>query len=848
MRASFFVRSVLRESRGARGRMSWFVLCLAIGVAAVVGAAALSEAVDAGFRAESRELLGGDLAVDARRPLPPELDALFASVDGVERSDVVETATMVRGVSAGQVADGVAPRSRLALLVAVSGRYPLYGELTTEPPGGLAAHLRDDTVVAARALLDSLALAPGDDLTIGGRRFRIAAAVVDEPASFGLSALLGPHVYVTQESFGATGLMGFGSRARYRALFALPGAPSREDLDAWKQRIETGVPGAAYLDVSEHYESGPGNSRSYRRAEGVVGLVALLSLVVGGIGVAQIVGAWIAGRTASIAVLRCLGLRPREILLMSLAQVTLLALCGSLLGAVLGCALPPLVTYFAPDLLPVQLGAVFPAAAVARGVVLGVGLAWVFSLPPLTAVWRVSPARVLRTTAEPLPAPRGVLLACSAALYLGVFGAAFVQSRSMVAALVFSVGFAALVGLLVISARGLMHLAGRLPRARLGPYLRHGVAALGRPGAGTTGAVVALGLGTLVVASMWLVETRVRAAITAQIPADAPSVFLVDIRPAQWDGVRALLTDAGATRTDQVPVVMARIAAIDGRSVDDLARDAADDDALSRRTLMREQRLTWRATLTPDNRIVEGALWSEPGRPEVSVEQRFAERLGVHVGSRITFDVQGVPLEVDVTSLRSVEWQSFSINFFLVLEPGALESAPAVFLSNARVPEQNEQRLQDALAAGFPNVTMIRVRPILERVTDLIERLVAGLSVLGWFTVAAGVAILAGAVSSSSLRRASEVALLKTLGVTRGGVLLLLAVEYALCGALAGTVGAGGALLLAWGYLRHVAEIDLPLPLAVVPAAALGCAVLTAVSGIAASVRALAVRPVEALR
>jgi putative ABC transport system permease protein len=360
--------------------------------------------------------------------------------------------------------------------------------------------------------------------------------------------------------------------------------------------------------------------------------------------------------------------------------------------------------------------------------------------------------------------------------------------------------------------------------------------------------VVALGLGTLVVASMWLVETRVRAAILAQIPADAPSVFLVDIRPSQWDQVQELLMAAGATTTDQVPVVMARIASIDGVSVDDLARDASDDDTLSRRVLTREQRLTWRATLTSDNRIVEGALWSDPARPEVSVERRFAERLGVHVGSRITFDLQGVPLDVDVTSLRSVEWQSFSINFFLVLEPGALEGAPALYLSNARVPEENEQSLQDALAARFPNVTMIRVRPILERVTELIERLVAGLRVLGWFTVVAGVTILAGAVSSTSLQRAAEVALLKTLGVTRGGVVLLLAIEHALCGALAGTVGAGGALLLAWGYLHKVAEIDVPLPLVIVPLAALGCAILTSVSGIAAGARALTVRPVEALR
>jgi putative ABC transport system permease protein len=392
-----------------------------------------------------------------------------------------------------------------------------------------------------------------------------------------------------------------------------------------------------------------------------------------------------------------------------------------------------------------------------------------------------------------------------------------------------------------------MRAAARIPRRGLHPWLVHGISALARPGAGTVGAVVALGIGTMVVTAMWLVETRLREAILNQVPPDAPSMFLVDIQPDEWEGVKKELESAGARGVDHVPVITARITTVDERSVEDLAAEA-ESGGWSRRSLTREQRLTWRQKLTEDNEVVEGKLWEDPERAEISIEERFAERLGVGIGSRIEFDIQGVPVKLHVTSLRRVVWQSFSINFFLVVEPGVLEDAPALYVANARVPEENEPRLQDRVASAFPNITVVRIRPIMEQVLALLTRIATGIRLLGSFTVLAGLAILAGAASAAALRRGREVALLKTLGVTRGGVTALFFVEYGLTGFLAGAVGAGGALLLAFGYLEYEAEVDVALPLLVLPVAAIFCGLLTALCGIAASLRALAVRPIQALR
>jgi putative ABC transport system permease protein len=356
----------------------------------------------------------------------------------------------------------------------------------------------------------------------------------------------------------------------------------------------------------------------------------------------------------------------------------------------------------------------------------------------------------------------------------------------------------------------------------------------------------------MVVVALWLVERRLTDELVGNLPEEAPSVFLIDIQPDQWDGVRQVLQDEGARRIDSVPVVMARLSAVDGVDVREMAptsREADEDrnEGERRWALTREQRLTYLDELPEGNRIVAGGPWSE-ARNEVSVEEEFARELGVDVGSTMTFDVQGVPVELTVTNLRSVDWSTFGINFFLVVEPGVLDRAPQHRIAAAQLPPEAETRFQDRIASTFPNVTVLRVREILEKVVTTLRRIADGVRFVGAFTVLAGVAILAGAVSAGAVRRRREVALLKTLGTTRAGVVAVYAVEYALIGLVAGAIGCGGAAVLARTVLVRGMEVPWvfePLPLL----AALGAAVaLTVIAGLAASARALQSRPMGVMR
>ncbi len=859
MTLRFFLRMLAAQSRGARGRSLFFIACVAVGVAAVVGVAAHVESVEQGIRLRSRELLGGDLAIDSRQPLP-DVNALLASELGdagasVPRVLVTTLPTMVRTERGS---------SRLVEIKAIDtthGEFPLAGALELSPKRPLRELLNDHSVLIAPAIAEGESLRAGDTLHVGGKPFRVAGILQREAEPLTFSFTFGPRVLMTQAALASTGLLGLGQRVRYKALVRLPSSVSSAELARLQVSLEARIPGGGTsVRIETHEDAQPALRRTLERVQSYLGMVALLSLLIASVGVAQIVSAWIAHAAPQTAILRCLGMRPREVLLLYLGHVLLLALAGSVLGGALGAMLPSLVLSAYPDLAPAELLTGIPIAAVARGVLLGVGVALAFSLPPLTAVWRVSPARVLRAEVAPLPVPRIVRVLSVSALGAGLLLAAFAQTKSLITALSFAGGVTGLAGILWLFAYGLLRGVGRLPRERLPVLIWQGAAALARPSAGTTGSIVALGMGTLVVLGITLIEGVLAREIMTALPKDAPSVFLMDVQPDQWPEVERIVRAEGGAHVQSVPVVMARLAAVAGRSVEVLAKEREDQagergdkvrqENRPRQMLTREQRITTLATLPESNRIVAGALWSKPGAAnEISVEQDYAADLGATIGTVLRFDVQGVPIDFEVTSLREVDWRSFSVNFFLVAEPGGpLDEAPRFVLGAARMPPAREQRMQDELAQLFPNVTVLRVQALIERAAELLEQVGIAVRLLGGFAALTGLVILAGSVASTQLRRAREAALLKALGLTRARVAGLFAVEYAIGGAVAATIASLGAYALVATFTRNVLELSTSPSWR---ACAIGWVVIVTLSiaaGLLASARALNAPPLAVLR
>ncbi len=850
MRLSSWLALGWREARGSAGRLLFFTTCLAVGVAAVVAVAALSAAVERGIQAQARELLAADFEVTSRRPIAAPAAAAVEALGG-RWTEVLELPSMVSVARApgGPTAAGT---SLLAELKAVGAGYPFYGRLVTDPEGAAGELLGPEQVLVGPELLTRLDLAVGDSLRVGEATFVIAGTVIAEPDRLQVSFALGPRVLLSLDGLARSGLAGVGSRVSYRLLAALAEGATDEEVARAARQVQASVPDPAVVTVETYAEAQPNLRRGLGRVAQFLGLVALLSLLVGGIGVAQAVRAWLASRLDEIAVLRALGMRPGEALTLYLAQTVALALVGSAVGALLGSALAAAAPTFVAGFLPaVRLEVGWQPAAVLRGLGLGLGVAVLFALRPLLGVMRVPPVRVLRRDAEPLPERRGVAALLSTGLIAGIATIAAMQAGSVLRGLQFAAGLVVAAVVLAGGARWAMWWVGRSSRKSRTLAVRHGLAALARPGAGTLGAVVALGLGVMTVLGMYLLQDRLTAQLDADLPADAPTVFLVDIQTEQWPGVRRALEEAGAERLDAVEVVMARLREVAGVPVSELVASAGRDRNGSRDrrwVLTREQRLTSLATLPGDNVVVEGALWSDPDRAEVSVELDFASDLGVGVGDSLLLDVQGVPLELVVTSLRTVDWGSFSINFFLVVEPGVLDGAPGFRIAAARLPPSAEGPLQDRLAATYPNVTVLRLREVLEKVVAVLEYLGLGVRLLGGFTVLAGIAILGGAVAAGSVRRGREAALLKTLGMTRAQIAMVFSVEYGLVGMVAGVIGTAGGVVLAWAVTRFGLEAPWAWSPGAMVAAVVGTVLLSVGAGLLSSLRALAVSPMVVIR
>jgi putative ABC transport system permease protein len=828
------LRYALREIRGGARTLVFFVLCLAVGVAAVVAVHGLSSGIAAGVRAQARELLGADAVVQAWKPLP-ELEAVLGEA-GVEVTHVKEMVTLVARES-----EAGAGRSQLVELKVVDAVYPFYGPPRLDPDRPLRELLTAEATVVADDLLDRLGLDVGGTLRIGGRDFRIAGRVLAEADAVSGALRLGPRVFLSHAGLARTSLEAFGSRILRRALLRVPpGADPDRIVTGLRERFKD----RDDLRIETYREIQPAVQRTMRRMEPYLALVALVSLLLGGIGVGQGVRVWIRGRLDSIAVLKALGVRPREALALYLGQTLALGLAGSGIGIAVGLALTALLPRLVGDALPPGLLRTTLLAPALHGVAVGLAVAALFSIGPLLAVVRVPPSRVFRRDAEPLPFPRVMRLAGSAAVLLLVTTVAALESRSWTRGAAFAVGVAAIVVILAVAARLLARSAAALGR-RGGPLAaRYGAASLARPGADTLGAVTALGLGLAVVVALSTVERHLSRDLAGDLPVDAPTAFFVDIQPDQWSGVDALMRGAGAERIDSVPVVTARLRAIDGRRALDIARERAPD---RRWSLTREQRLTYLSALPRGNTLVEGALWSDPARGEISLEHEFARSLDVRIGSTMTFDVQGVPVDLAVTSLRRVDWRTFGINFFAVVEPGVLDAAPQMRLAAARIPPDTEPGLQDRVAAAYPNVTVVLIRDILEKVSAVVGKLAVGVQLLGGFTFVTGLGILAAAFHVAAQRRRREVALLKTIGFTRAQVLLSFAVEYALIGGAAGLIGAAAGSILGWAVVAQILELEWSFALRPVLGAVAATVGATVVASLAATARAIRVRPATAL-
>ncbi len=831
------LRLACREMRGGLQGFRIFLLCLALGVAAIAGVGSLSAGIVKGLEADGAALLGGDveLRLTQRRPTPDER-AFFEAAGQV---------SVVAKMRAMAYSPDDEARS-LVELKAVDGAYPLYGDVVLDPPLSVseAVKKREGAWGAAvdPSLLERFGLKIGDQFTVGDIAFEVTATVVREPDRGGDVFSLGPRVLAHEDSLAPTGLIRPGSLVRYHARLRLP--PSMQP-SVWTESLKERFPGAGWR-IRARDNGAPGVRRFVERIGVFLALVGLSALVVGGVGVGNAVKSYLVGKTETIATLKCLGATGADIGRIYVAQIMMLATLGIAAGLAAGALLPLVADEVLAGRLPVEARfGVYPGPLMlATGY--GFLTALAFTLWPLGRACEVPPAGLFRDLVarqRRLPGRMYGLGAGVAGAGLAVLAVATTADRGFA---LWFVGGVAVTFLVLRGASWGVAKAARAAQRSGGVVLRLALGALHRPGAATLSVMLSMGVGLSLLATVALIEGNLAREIDEQLPERAPAFFFVDIQQHQIAEFEKIATGIdGVSGLRRAASIRGRIIGIAGTPVEDA------EIAPEARWAVRGDRVMTYARDMPANNVLEAGDWWETeysGPPLLSLDARIAHGFGVGVGDTLTLNILGREITATIGSLRRVDWSDLSINHAIIFAPGTLESSPHTHNATVDVRADAEDQLFRTITDRFRNVTVIRVKEALATIEDILDQVSLAGRATALVTLIASLLVLAGSVAAGHRHRVYDAVVIKVLGATRRSVLFAFLLEYTILGVItaviAGLIGSTAAFFIVTQAMNATWSF---MPLTLFGTLVAGVAV-TVLLGLIGTWRVLGARPAGVLR
>jgi len=837
-----------RESRTARRRLLLYMSSISLGVAALVAIDSFSANIVQSVKDQSRSLMGGDVSFNSSKPFPPAVDSLFDSLShhGFSFARLTTFPSMA-----------VVPRNsgtRFAQVRGVTDNYPFYGGVTTEPAGRWSLLTQGPNAIVDPSILTSLNARIGDTLRLGFGTFTIVATIKDVPGAAGIAEMLGPRIFIPAKYVAETQLLVFGSTADRTVLAKLPpGVDPDKFVKPFKKRLDDQQVRTRTVTQTEM-----STQDAIENLTDFIAIVGLVALLLGGIGVASGVRAFVARKIDTVAVLRCLGASSGQVMTIYVVQAAAMGLLGAAAGAALGVAIQFLLPQALTGFLPIDVKVTLVPTAVLTGLAVGGWIALIFALRPLLALRNVSPLQTLRrdTDADVLrmrwtDAPRIVV---NAALVLSVLGIALSRAQTTRQAFAISAATGAAILALAVSA-GFLSWAARKGLRTGWPYVfRQGVANLYRPGNQTRAVTLALGFGAFLVSTLYLVQSNLLRRFTTAATEARGNVVFFDVQQDQAAGLYSIVR----RRNDVVqlaPVVTMRIAAINGKRVTEMKPRERGQPGRAPWALRREFRSTYRDKPAASETIVAGKWFSDSAvkyardTGEISLEEGIAKELEVKIGDVISWNVQGVEIPTRITSLRKVVWTRFEPNFFVVFAPPVLKGAPNQYVMLAQVKDPAAvSLLQREVVNRFPNVSSIDLTAIKRTVDRIVGKVSLAIRFMALFSLAVAIPVLFSAVSATRRERIREGVLLKTLGATRGQIARILLAEYSLLGLMGGLTGMLLSLAGGWAVVRYIFKT--PFAPAFVPVAGIAAAIvgLTLLIGLLAGRDVFRETPVTALR
>ena len=836
-------RFSLREMRGGLSGFLIFIACIALGVAAIGGVNSVARAITTDVEGQGRELLGGDLRFQLVHREASEREFAFLSETGT----VAHSANMR---SMARLPDG--SDQTLVEVKAVDDLYPLYGPLVTEPaaPLDLLFEQRDGAYGAAAAdiLFERLGLAVGDRVGLGNSQFELRAKIVTEPDAISDGFGLAPRLMVSLDALRASGLIQPGSLVEHAYKVKLPEGTGDAELQQIRERATELFPEAGW-SVRGRTNAAPALSSNIERFSQFLTLVGLTALVVGGVGVANAVRAYLEAKRAVIATFKSLGASGRFVFAVYLTQILLIAGIGIVIGLVLGALMPPMAANLLSSVLPVpQAGGIYPGA-LALAAMFGVLVTLAFALLPLGRARDVPATALFRELGfDQRSLPRAPYVITALLIAVAMAAIAIWSSSDQRIALIF-VG-AAITAFLVLRfvAEAVQWLARRSPRVR-STALRLAIGNIHRPGALTPSVVVSLGLGLTLLVTLTLIDGNLRRQIAGNLPEQAPDFFFVDIQSGEADAFADLVAaESPQGKLIRVPMLRGRVMALNGTDVREI--QVPPEGAW---VLRGDRGITYARNVPENSTLSAGEWWPQDydGEPLVSFAAQEARELGLKLGDTVTVNVLGRNITARISSLREVQWESLGINFVMVFSPNTFTGAPHSWLatlSDEAASPADEARILNAITRTFPSVTSVRVKDALDVVNTIVAQLAVAIRASAAVALIASVLVLSGALAAGNRARVHDAVVLKTLGATRRTLIRAFSLEYAIIGLATAVFALAAGGVAAWFVVARI----MSLPSAFLPEVAistvLGALVLTVGIGLIGTWRVLGHKAAPVLR
>lgn len=821
-----------RELRGGLRGFRVFLACLALGVAAIAAVGTVRAGIQAGLDAQGAALLGGDAEVEFTYRFAREEERTYLNTIAQTVSQTVDFRSMA-------VTD--AQDRALTQIRAVDSAYPLVGRVTLAPDIPLNDALADQGAVMERVLADRLGLSPGDTFKLGEAQFTMRAVLEKYPDNASGGFGLGPRTIVLTDDLATSGLIAEGTLFSTQYRLDLP---EGADLQALETATEDQYPDAG-LRWRDSRRGAGGTARFVQQIGSFLILMGLAGLAVGGVGVSAAVRAYLAGKTGVIATLKTLGATRRTIFLTYFIQIGALTLLGVAIGVVLGGALPLIFAPLIEAQLPIPADFAFDPRPLAEAALYGILAALIFTLWPLAKTEDIKAATLFRDAFRATAVlPRPVYLFVTAGLLVLLVGSAIALSGNAFLTLWTTGGIIAALGILVIAAVVIRFIARRLRKPTRGrPALRLALGSIGARGGETTSVVLSLGLGLAVLASVGQIDANLRNALSDELPQNAPSYFFVDIQPDQIDGYRARLDDDPAvSKVEAAPMLRGIITTINDQN----ATDFADGHWVVRG----DRGVTYADALPDGTTITDGEWWPEDytGPPQISFSQEEAAEMGLSLGDVMTINILGRDITGTITSFREVNFENAGMGFVLAMNASALAGAPHSWISTVYAEEEAEAQILRDLATTYPNITAIRIRDAIDQAVVLISGISAATRYGALATLLTGFLVLIGAAAAGERARTYEAAVLKTLGASRGRILLSFALRAALLGLAAGGVALGAGILGGWAVSTFIMENTYRVVWSNAALIIGGGVAASLIAGLAFAIRPLAAKPAQVLR